>query len=230
MLPTIPTLSNLIQMYIPRGVAPVLTGCSPVSFLFVVCAISYGLVARHRPSQVPTPANSVVRNSASHSNRKHELASRNPAHVRYGIRVVEVRDDAQMHRAGRPEDEWEPLRAGATLYAGDSLSVDPDGKAVLQLPDGSTATANATSQMIVVSVEPRSRGFHVVIHAAIGNLDSRSKALTVTGPWNSNHTASHQERHAIGCGYQLRNVSYEPADPGLRLVLSEGFCSFPRRH
>ena len=54
------------------------------------------------------------------------------------MRVICVEPDVKYHREGAPDEEWLPVEVGTVIKAGDEISCDPDGVAVLAFADNST--------------------------------------------------------------------------------------------
>jgi hypothetical protein len=67
------------------------------------------------------------------------------------VRVVAVQPDVQWHKAGAPEDAWEPVCKDTVLQQGDEISCDPDGAVTLQFADNSTVVIKDTTQLKIAS-------------------------------------------------------------------------------
>lgn len=67
------------------------------------------------------------------------------------VQVIAVQPGVQVHKAGRPEDEWIPATLDMVLKAGDEISCDPDGAISLRFRDGSTTVVKNTTQLKIGS-------------------------------------------------------------------------------
>jgi FecR protein len=67
------------------------------------------------------------------------------------VHVVAVCPDVQFHKGGTPADAWLPMEKDTVLKAGDEISCDPDGSAVLAFADNSTVTVSDTTQLKIGS-------------------------------------------------------------------------------
>jgi hypothetical protein len=67
------------------------------------------------------------------------------------VHVISVQPGVQVHKAGRPEDEWIPATLDMVLKAGDEISCDPDGAIMLRFRDGATTVVKNTTQLKIGS-------------------------------------------------------------------------------
>ena len=98
---------------------------------------------------------------------------REPGESKLTVRVIAVVPDVQVHRGGRPPDEFEEVKVGTILHQADEISCDPDGSATLEFRGGATTVVRFTTQLKIASYFSSEGIIHTEIQLKMGEISSR---------------------------------------------------------